>query len=156
MGGSPGARDQMKTLRTIAAHVAHEAGIADVAGQIQPDPRQGDARVRRETLNDGLQYAFDGLLGGDGDCKAQEPFGIHEELCCVERRRYAPTCSSQCEISGKASTVVACRSPVNRLGEAGGRRQRAWTTMCYEDPRSARMAGSPHRRGALTDGGLRA
>src|SRR5258705_6660223 len=43
MDGSPGARDQMKTLRAIAALVALEARIADVAGQEQPDPRQGDA-----------------------------------------------------------------------------------------------------------------
>ena len=52
---------------------------APFPGQAQPDPRQGDAGVGRQTLNDGLHDARDSPLGGDGDGETEEPFSVHGE-----------------------------------------------------------------------------
>jgi hypothetical protein len=76
--GVPALANQMKTLRAIAALVALEARIADVAGQEQPDPRQGDAGLRRKTSNDGLQYILQIALGGYGDGKTQKAVIFHQ------------------------------------------------------------------------------
>jgi hypothetical protein len=61
----------METLRAIAALGAHEAGVADVARQEQPDACQGDAWLQRQTLNDGLEYATETALGGYVESEAQ-------------------------------------------------------------------------------------
>jgi len=81
MDWSPGARDQMKTPRAIAALVALEAGIADVAGQEQPDPRQGDTGLRRKASNDGLQHVLQIALRRHGHCETQKPVIFHQETC---------------------------------------------------------------------------
>src|SRR5260370_26266140 len=54
----PAARDQVETLRAIAALGAQEAGLTDIARQVQPDSRQGDARVRPQALAHGLQNSL--------------------------------------------------------------------------------------------------
>src|SRR5215831_15502509 len=67
--GSAGAGDQMKALRAIAALLAKKAFIADVTGAVLPDSRQGNAGLRGESLNDGLQHALNIALGcyGNGE-----------------------------------------------------------------------------------------
>jgi hypothetical protein len=81
----------MKTLCAIVALVAHEARIADVAGLEQPDPRQGDAGVRRKTSNDGLQYVLQIALRRHGDGKTQKPVIFHQETCQAVHRPVART-----------------------------------------------------------------
>ncbi len=67
----PAARDQVETLRAIAALGAQEAGLTDIARQVQPDSRQGDARVRRQALDDGLQHSLKIASGSHVDCEAE-------------------------------------------------------------------------------------
>ena len=80
MEGSPGSRHQMQTFRSIAALVAQEAGIANVAGRPKPNPRQGDSRVGSEALNDRLQYTLGVSLGSHVDGEAEESVSFHEDL----------------------------------------------------------------------------
>jgi len=61
----------METPRAVPAMIPQEARIADVAGCVLPDPRQGDARLRREALDDGLEYALEIAFGRHCDREAQ-------------------------------------------------------------------------------------
>src|SRR5262249_26960705 len=76
----------------------------DVAGQEQPDPRQSDAGVRRQTLNDGLQHTLNIALGCYGNRETQKPVCIHSN----------PQRDLVSEPTTEGGSIVSGRVPVSR------------------------------------------
>jgi hypothetical protein len=67
----------METARLIRAFVAHRTRLADVSWPHEPDPRQRDSRLSRQTLDDLRQHAADRPLGGNGQRNRLQGLRVH-------------------------------------------------------------------------------
>ena len=71
------ARREVQADRLIGAHRAHPARTADVSGPGDPDAREGDITLLRESIHKKLQNRVNGALAREPKCEFLQDLEVH-------------------------------------------------------------------------------
>jgi hypothetical protein len=67
----------MEASRLIGTLLAHRARFADIAGKDEPNSRQGDARLRRQAVDNALKGVVCGTGFPDAKRERLKVFEVH-------------------------------------------------------------------------------